>query len=369
MQKNNWLNLIKRSVVSSLVFFITLFSIAFAATSITSITQTVNSGDSITATWYQAVNDTLSSLSNDKADKTTIYTKAEVDTLLSNMQADLTIKVWTISKPWTSCKDILDNWWSIWNAVYRINAWWSAIQMYCDMTTDWWGWTLLVNLNTSDTTTRKWSDWFWTDSNNYWNIGDIYSVDYKNSLWLDNVKIGNNIMVIAHNQGIIQAYSKYSVLSSYQTMSLWNLFKNYTDITLTWNATTTKFNWITPDDNPDRNAGEWADVFIDKNMPLVINSTNQCWSNSNCDDTHKARIATTYQDSTSYSHTFAWIWWYHTRSTRLWEREASPIYQYCDSGTPWYWIYWNRWEWDAFNSSSCTKAATSKEVDFAIMVR
>ncbi len=57
---------------------------------------------------------------------------------------------------WTwgsSCKSILDSWWSNWNWTYTIDPEdnWTWYEVYCDMTTDWWGWTLITNVIEDDT--------------------------------------------------------------------------------------------------------------------------------------------------------------------------------------------------------------------------
>ena len=52
--------------------------------------------------------------------------------------------------PVASCKRILETGWSRsanwWNWVYTINPAWADIQVYCDMTTDWGGWTKLMHI-------------------------------------------------------------------------------------------------------------------------------------------------------------------------------------------------------------------------------
>lgn len=54
---------------------------------------------------------------------------------------------------WKSCKDIIyKNPWRLgqdW--IYYINPTWTwSFQVYCDMTTDWWGWTLVANIQTNN---------------------------------------------------------------------------------------------------------------------------------------------------------------------------------------------------------------------------
>jgi hypothetical protein len=77
------------------------------------------------------------------------------------------ILVWkSLSNPWLSCKDILDKWWSIWDWVYYVKPAWesSAFQVYCDMITDWWGWTLVWKFNRDNAILENLKKW-WTNEN------------------------------------------------------------------------------------------------------------------------------------------------------------------------------------------------------------
>ena len=141
---------IKNSFLWALVFWITLFGVVYAANIITVTTQTISTWDSIWAGWYQSVNDKVLSLESTKADTSVtnnMYTKTQVDALISNLRDELSITIWSVSsEPWLSCKDILDKWWNTWDGLYWIKPTWSssAFEAYCDMTTDDWGWTLAV---------------------------------------------------------------------------------------------------------------------------------------------------------------------------------------------------------------------------------
>jgi len=128
--------LLWRSFLSAFVFWITIAWVVFAANTIISVTtQTISSWDSIWAGWYQSVNDKL----------VNTYSQTQVDTLISNLRDELNILIWSDSiKPWLSCQDILDKWWSTWDGNYWIISGWNTFQVYCDMTTDWWGWTRTV---------------------------------------------------------------------------------------------------------------------------------------------------------------------------------------------------------------------------------
>jgi len=174
------------------VFWLTLIWVVYAA-SITSVTtQTINSGDSITANWYQSVNDKLLGVYtksevdtkipdiSTKANQSTTYTKAEVDAIIASINSQ--IALWTQQNPWLSCKDILDSNWSTWDWTYWIKPSWvsSAFEVYCDMTTDWGGWTSISRLpeiSSKSTYCIVWeviqNNTIFYKSNSFWKLSDI----------------------------------------------------------------------------------------------------------------------------------------------------------------------------------------------------
>ena len=217
MKKQEILNSLKKWTLTAVAFWVTIFWMVYAANIISVTTQTISSGDSIGAGWYQAVNDKLLNTYSKtdvytktevngkwyltshqditwKADKSNTYTKAEVDALINEVK----VKLWSISsKPWLSCKDILDNWDSTWDWLYWISPdWWSAFQVHCDMTTDWWGWAMVVRcINTSmwhpwsalwndnwlPTWSSSWCKRLWNAT--WWKVDKIFSISNKEYYW------------------------------------------------------------------------------------------------------------------------------------------------------------------------------------------
>lgn len=84
----------------------------------------------------------------------------------------------------TTCKTILDSWWSTWNGFYFIDIdwiWWNpGFSAYCDMTTDWWWWTRIIKDNTTNL----------SDLSDFWDTFDISSTFYSD--WAYGIWWGTN---------------------------------------------------------------------------------------------------------------------------------------------------------------------------------
>jgi prepilin-type N-terminal cleavage/methylation domain-containing protein len=95
----------------------------------------------------------------------------------------------TIIPNW-SCKRILDLWKSEWDWVYTIKPSWDPeFEVYCDMTTDWWGWTLFYANNWAADSIIKQS--YATMFNNVFNNNlsyDLKEYDDRLLAWLINFK-------------------------------------------------------------------------------------------------------------------------------------------------------------------------------------
>jgi len=87
-------------------------------------------------------------------------------------------KIWSRLENFISCKKIIDKYWSWINDwVYKINpSWKDLFEVYCDMTMDWGGWTLVANFD------KNFSDY---SSNTVW---EVYKL---NTSW---TKLSDNLI-------------------------------------------------------------------------------------------------------------------------------------------------------------------------------
>ncbi len=88
--------------------------------------------------------------------------------------------VWII--PYTTCKKILETWWSFGNGIYNINpSWLSPFEVYCNMEIDGGWWTLVARSSNN------------SSPNNFWWLSKTWTVRDNNaaySLWEESTTLG-----------------------------------------------------------------------------------------------------------------------------------------------------------------------------------
>ena len=169
--------------------------------------------------------------------------------------------------PGLSCKHINDTGSADGNGLYWIDPNGDdpgdSYQAYCDMITDGGGWTLVFNLDTSDSNTRHFHDaTFWTGANTEGSISTVLTQDFKGEAY-NSLGLNEKIMVWVHNEGTT-SYGKamYDVLGEYSTNTFYEVYQS-NDVVLT----TTRQNVII-----DNNHGVPAqETFIERTEAIKIN--------------------------------------------------------------------------------------------------
>jgi hypothetical protein len=105
------------------------------------------------------------------------------------------VKIDSYNKKFTSCKNIIDSYWNGVNDwIYSINPnWEKAFEVYCDMNTDWWGWTLAWR-TAPIIWECLWNFW-WNKS--CWSPNDF---NFPYSLWINSINDFSKIMIAKSNQ-------------------------------------------------------------------------------------------------------------------------------------------------------------------------
>lgn len=144
----------------------------------------------------------------------------------------------------TNCNKILQTWWNKWNWVYTINpSWESLFTVYCDMNTDWWGWTYTTML-TNTTTKNLFDTWNSTKITSLtWSISTKWTI---NDFWLYDEP--RDLMIVCEsNSDYWLKYKIPFIIYSFPYNNLSNLTKSNKawKILYSWDYINAKYNWIT----------------------------------------------------------------------------------------------------------------------------
>ncbi len=161
----------------------------------------------------------------------------------------------------------------------------TPFQAYCDMKTEGGGWTLVLNLDTSDGATRHYDDTtFWTGKNPVGSAATWATADFKSSAF--EFVTASVFLMRLHNGGTSKSYSTYGLLPAYAGKTLYYLFGNIGNSTIT--GARDKHSGSVGSAGYSRNAG---DAFADQVHPIIINSRY-----SPLDSDNYTRLGTNYVD-------------------------------------------------------------------------
>ncbi|MEZ4429194.1 MAG: fibrinogen-like YCDxxxxGGGW domain-containing protein [Nannocystaceae bacterium] len=80
---------------------------------------------------------------------------------------------------------------------------------YCDMDIDEGGWTLVLNLDTSDNHVMWWADPLWTDANTHGTAQNALTADYKGEAW-NQLAGATEILLVVHEEGALLGWKTFA---------------------------------------------------------------------------------------------------------------------------------------------------------------
>lgn len=268
-----------------------------------------------------------------------------------------------------SCLSILNAGKSTGNGVYWIDPTRGSnsdvFPAYCNMTDQGGGWTLALDLQTSDGATRHYYDTdFWTGTAQYGSVNAPFLNDYKSPAF--SKLPATEIMMLANNDGATMGTAKYSLIGSAVNNTLYWMFNNLSNTTITGSRTGNSGS--VGSNGRLRNDGE---SFIDHTYPIIINSTYQP-----LDATNETRLGTNYAASCGVincnGHNYGGWGGRHNRAGWGDYYEGSAINGYCSTqggfGTNGFAYNGN----NAFdgNTTGCGASTTALyNVDMAVFIR
>jgi hypothetical protein len=125
--------------------------------------------------------------------------------------------------PAEHCDDLLDQMPSTSSGVYWVAPQGIPFEAYCDMDTADGGWTMLLNLDTSDGHVMWWGNALWTDTDTYGDLLVPFSGDHKSEAF-SSLEEGSNILLVVHQDGQYVGWKRFvksgsGSLLSYTTQS------------------------------------------------------------------------------------------------------------------------------------------------------
>ena len=198
-----------------------------------------------------------------------------------------------------------------------------AYRVWCDMTTDGGGWTLLFNLDSGDSARHDWNDTtFWLGTGVENDLASGFTGGIKTQAYSQNDS-ATQLMVLAHDNGTKKGHATYSIKESYRGKTFHWLMNNVSDAAITTQRLASS-GTVGAKLNVWREQTQFGDVFIDHPEAVVLNRQSGWSANENLN-----RLATTLTNN-EYPHTFAGIGGRHVNSGYGSLYESSPIFSYCD---------------------------------------